>query len=188
MRTSGPHRQTPDSELIRQYRELGKMDVLGVLFKRYTSMVYGVCLRYLKDREESKDAVMQIFEKLASSLHSHEVTYFKSWLYATARNHCLMEIRGKKGKKFEELGPLIMESGAAGHPDDGQELEENLVKLEKCIEALKNEQKHCVQLFYLEQKCYKEITEVTGYDFNQVKSHIQNGKRNLKNCLEQPHG
>lgn len=177
----------PDSDLIRQYKESGDMDVLGVLFKRYTSMVYGVCLKYLKDREESKDAVMQIFEKLATSLLAHEISWFKSWLYATARNHCLMEIRSRKGKKFEEIGTLSVEYGEGSHHDPGQEMEENLVKLEKCIETLKDEQKHCVRLFYLEQKCYKEITEATGFDFNQVKSHIQNGKRNLKTCMER-HG
>lgn len=163
------------------------MEVLGILFTRYTAMVYGVCLKYLKDREASKDAVMQIFEKLVSTLHSHEITWFKSWLYATARNHCLMEIRAAKGKKFEEISTLVMESDDRMHHEDEQEMEENLVKLEKCIETLKDEQKRCVQLFYLEQKCYREITEVTGFDFNRVKSHIQNGKRNLKSCLEQ-HG
>lgn len=163
------------------------MEALGILYTRYTAMVYGVCLKYLKDREESKDAVMQIFEKLASALHSHEITWFKSWLYATARNHCLMEIRSRKGKKFEEISTLVMESDDNPHPEDGQEMEENLVKLEKCIETLKHEQKRCVQLFYLEQKCYREITGETGLDFKQVKSHIQNGKRNLKSCLEQ-HG
>lgn len=185
MLASRRHQEIPDSELIRQYKESGDMEVLGVLFTRYTAMVYGVCLKYLKDREASKDAVMQIFEKLASTLHSHEITWFKSWLYATARNHCLMEIRAAKGKKFEEISTLVMESDDKLHHEDDEEMEENLAKLEKCIETLKDEQKRCVQLFYLEQKCYREITRVTGFDFNRVKSHIQNGKRNLKSCLEQ---
>lgn len=187
MLAPGKHEAVPDSELIRQYKESGDMEILGLLYVRYTAMVYGVCLKYLKDREESKDAVMQIFEKLASALLSHEVTWFKSWLYATARNHCLMELRSRKGRKFEEIGTLLMESGDTLHPEDGEQKEEDLIKLEKCIEALKHEQKRCVQLFYLEQKCYKEITALTGLNFKQVKSHIQNGKRNLKSCLEQ-HG
>src|SRR5690606_12886370 len=187
MLASRRHQEIPDSELIRQYKESGDMEVLGVLFTRYTAMVYGVCLKYLKDREASKDAVMQIFEKLASALHSHEITWFKSWLYATARNHCLMEIRAQKGRKFEEIDTLFMESDDSLHHEDGQEMEENLAKLERCIETLRDEQKRCVRLFYLEQKCYREITVATGFDFNKVKSHIQNGKRNLKSCLEQ-HG
>lgn len=182
---SAPYDKMTDIELVRMYKESGGMDVLGVLFQRYTSMVYGVCLKYLKNREESKDAVMQIFEKLASSLHHHDITYFKSWLYATTRNHCLMQIRAEKGKNFIELNPTIMESDGFWNHDDSDDMETNLVKLERCMEGLKKEQKNCVRLFFLEQKCYKEITEVTGYDFNQVKSHIQNGKRNLKICLEQ---
>jgi RNA polymerase sigma-70 factor (ECF subfamily) len=56
--------------------------------------------------------------------------------------------------------------------------------LEKCIETLGDEQKQCVKLFYLQEKCYKEITESTGFDMNKVKSYIQNGKRNLKICME----
>ena len=187
MLASRSHGDIPDSELIRRYKESGDMEVLGLLYTRYTAMVYGVCLKYLKDREESKDAVMQIFEKLASALHTHEVTWFKSWLYVTARNHCLMEIRARKGKKFVEISTVVMESDDSQHPEHAQEREENLSKLEKCIEALKPEQQRCVKLFYLEQRCYTEITEITGLDFKQVKSHIQNGKRNLKSCLEE-HG
>lgn len=173
-----------DMELLALYKESGDLDVLGKLFERYMSLVYGVCLKYLKDREESRDAVMHIFEKLVKTLKEHEITHFKSWLYVTSRNHCLMDLRARRGKNFEEISPFLMETGAGGHLDDDNEMESDLSKLEGCIEELVSEQKHCVQLFYLQQKCYKEITTITGYDFNQVKSYIQNGKRNLKLCME----
>lgn len=181
---SKPHNELTDAELIDHYRKVGEMAVLGLLFNRYASMVYGVCLKYLKHREESKDAVMQIFEKLVATLKVHEIIHFKSWLYTTSRNHCLMEIRARKGKIFEELSPFVMESNGEVHPDGSLQLESDLHKLQKCMEELGQEQKDCVQLFYLQQKCYKEITEVTGYDYNQVKSYIQNGKRNLKMCMD----
>src|SRR5690606_27088260 len=103
MLASKRRQEIPDSELIRQYKVSGDMEVLGILFTRYTGMVYGVCLKYLRDWEASKDAVMQISEKFTSTLHSHEISWFKSWLYATDRNHWLMEIRATKGKKFEEI-------------------------------------------------------------------------------------
>lgn len=173
-----------DSELVRLYQESGELELVGKLFERYSSLVYGVCLKYLKDREESRDAVMQLFEKLLSTLKEHEITHFKSWLYVTTRNHCLMALRARKGKIFQEISPVLMENEAFPHPEDGQEMEANLSKLERCMETLGNEQKQCVQLFYLEQKCYREITDLTGYDFNSVKSYIQNGKRNLKLCME----
>jgi len=143
-----------------------------------------VCLKYLKDRDESKDAVMQIFEKLVTTLREHEVVHFKSWLYVTARNHCLMQLRSRKGKYFEEISPGLMESEADAHPEDGPEMESNLSKLEGCIQKLIPEQQACVSLFYLQQKCYKDIVSLTGYDDNKVKSYIQNGKRNLKICME----
>lgn len=184
MLSKNHYKDQSDEELIALYKKTDDLAIVGVLYDRYTALTFGVCLKYLKDREESRDAVMQIFEKLISTLKEHEINVFKGWLYVTARNHCLMQIRSKKGKNFEELSPFLMETGGNGHQEQGPEIEDDLRKLEECMEALGNEQKQCVQLFYLQQKCYKEITESTGYDLNKVKSYIQNGKRNLKICME----
>ena len=179
------YKRLTDNELVLQYKGSGELAVVGELYNRYMSLVFGVCLKYLKDREESRDAVMQIFEKLVSSLRDHDVANFKSWLYATSKNHCLMQLRARKGKNFEEISASFMESGAEMHLEDGSELESNLSKLENCIEQLTEEQKSCVRLFYIQQKCYKEIVALTGFDDNKVKSYIQNGKRNLKICMDQ---
>lgn len=187
MLSAGNDNMVQDNELIRRYKESGEVAILGELYKRYMNLVYGVCLKYLKDREESRDAVMQIFEKLVTTLREHEVEYFKSWLYVTSRNHCLMQLRARKGKNFEEISDIFMETGGLMHLDDEPEMESNLSKLEHCIQKLALEQKHCVTLFYLQQKCYKEIVQLTGFDDNKVKSYIQNGKRNLKICMEE-HG
>lgn len=173
-----------DAELVFKYKESGDLNVVSELFTRHTEIIYGVCLKYLKDREEAKDAVMQLFEKLPSSLKNHEVSNFRSWLYVSAKNQCLMQIRSKKGKLKEELSGDSVESNYLLHPEVEPELEGNLQKLEKCIEGLVAEQKQCVQLFYLQEKCYKDITELTGFDLNKVKSYIQNGKRNLSICME----
>lgn len=184
MFASHSYRKLTDEELIQLYKKSEELAIVGELYNRYTALVYGVCLKYLKNRDESQDAVMQIFEKLMVSLKDHDVVVFKSWLYVTSRNHCLMQLRSRKGKNFEELSPFLMENGSNVHPEQGLEIEANLSQLEKCIQQLVHEQKQCVRLFYLEQKCYKEITESTGFDLNKVKSYIQNGKRNLKICME----
>lgn len=181
---SRPITEITDQELIERYKETNDMEVLGYLYTRYTALVYGVCLKYLKDRDEAKDAVMGIFEKLIGTLQEHEITHFKSWLYVTSRNYCLMYLRANKNKQTEELSPFLMESDGLAHQEDVTELEGNLVKLEKCIEKLADEQQLCVRLFYLKQKCYQEIGDETGYDLKKVKSYIQNGKRNLKICME----
>lgn len=178
------YKDQTDEELISLYKKTDDLQIVGVLYDRYTALTFGVCLKYLKDREESRDAVMQIFEKLMVSLKSHEINVFKGWLYVTARNHCLMQLRARKGKNFEELSPFLVETGSNGHHENGAEIETNLNRLEKCMDLLAQEQKQCVRLFYLQQKCYREITETTGYDLNKVKSYIQNGKRNLKICME----
>jgi len=179
------YKRLSDQDLILRYKESGELAVVGELYNRYMSLVYGVCLKYLKDREESRDAVMQIFEKLVSTLREHDVTHFKSWLYASSRNHCLMQLRARKGKNFEEINDSFMETRVDMHLEDGSEMESNLSKLENCIDQLVAEQKSCIQLFYIQQKCYKEIVTLTGFDDNKVKSYIQNGKRNLKICMDQ---
>jgi RNA polymerase sigma factor (sigma-70 family) len=173
-----------DLELLAQYKENGELPLLGELYTRYQSLVYGVCLKYLKDRDDAKDAVMQLFEKLIPTLLTHEVENFKSWLYVTARNHCLMQIRARKSKFTQEFSPDFMENQLLLHPEEEPDLEGNLTKLEDCIETLINEQKQCIQLFFLKERCYKDIATATGFDLNQVKSFIQNGKRNLKICME----
>ncbi|MDQ2658591.1 MAG: sigma-70 family RNA polymerase sigma factor [Bacteroidota bacterium] len=184
MLSNHSYRNHTDEELIALYKKTEDLDIVGILYDRYTALTFGVCLKYLKDREESRDAVMQIFEKLIISLKTHEINVFKAWLYVTARNHCLMHLRSRKGKNFEELSPFLVETGSNGHHEHGREIEDDLNRLEQCINSLVAEQQQCVRLFYLEQKCYREITQATGYDLKKVKSYIQNGKRNLKICME----
>ncbi len=175
----------PDHQLIEAYKNLNDSEALGALFQRYMHLVYGLCLKHLKSREESQDAVMGIFEQLTLKLRSQEVRYFKSWLYIVSKNYCLMVLRKKSRQK--EYNGLIMENEVITHPKDEYEIDEDLDALEKCMETLKGKQKECIKLFYLESKSYAEITKSTSFTLKKVKSHIQNGKRNLKICLEDKH-
>lgn len=174
-----------EAEWLEEFYKTGNLEVLGKLYEPYMFLILGLCLKYLKDITKSEDAVMQIFESLIKKLRVHRVDNFKSWLYTVARNHCLMELRSS-GKNFEvPFDESFMENQELLHLDvsDGSR-EEQLQQMESCIEQLNTEQRVCVRLFYLEEKCYKEITEQTGYSMNQVKSYIQNGKRNLKICMD----
>ncbi len=174
-----------DDELLRLYQATRDLEWLSALYLRYGSLVYGVCLKYLKNRDDAKDAVMQIHEQLIESLLRHHVSNFRSWLYVNARNHCLMQLRARKRKITEEISPFYMENDLEQHLEEAIDMEQSLVLLEKCIETLVGEQQHCIRLFYLEEKCYKDVADETGFDLNQVKSYIQNGKRNLKICMEE---
>lgn len=173
-----------DKELADQYRETGDMQVLGLLFQRYMDMMYGVCLKYLKDPETAKDAVMQLFEELSRKLGHHQVENVKSWLYTLAKNHCLMQLRSPRNFRTTEFNPEIMQSESETHLNGMMQKEENLQRLEHCLQTLSGEQKATVELFYLQNKCYKEIATETGIEWNKVRSHIQNGRRNLKLCME----
>ena len=184
---SGKHPDSTDEDLLRQFQRTGSLDTLGELYSRYMHLVYGVSLKYLEDRDEAKDTVMQIFEKLASDLPGQEVRNFKSWLYVLTKNQCLMQIRSQKSEagRMEKykIEQEFMESGQDLHPLDK---EDHSVEdaLKKCIEHLKNEQKQCIELFYYKKHCYQEIAEKLGMSEKKVKSYLQNGKRNLKICLE----
>lgn len=177
-----------DAELIIKYKSSNDLEVLGQLYQRYTALVFGVCLKYLRNKEDSKDAVMQIFEKLIDSLNKHDVQNFKSWLHVTSRNFCLMELRKRKRQESTELYEDStygnMEFGLSVHHDDEDILENDLDILKNCIEKLTLQQKTCIQLFFIEEKSYKEVSLNSGYEIKKVKSYIQNGRRNLKNCIE----
>ena len=173
-----------DKELVLLYKKNGNLKVLGELYQRYMDLVYGVCLKYLKDPELAKDAVMQVFEELVVKLRKHEVDNFKSWLHTVAKNHCLMQLRTPKNLKTTEFKGDIMQSEEDVHLNGVMSKEANFQKMEKCLETLPAEQKLCVEMFYLQNKCYKEIAEQTGIDWNKIRSYIQNGRRNLKICME----
>ena len=179
-----PTNELPDKELVAVFRTSRNMEVLAVLFQRYMDLLYGVCLKYLKQPETAKDAVMQIFEELVVKLPKHEVDNFKSWLYTLAKNYCLMQLRTPKNLKTTEFNPDSMQLEEEMHLNGIQLKEENLQKLERCLETLSTEQKKSVELFYLQNKCYKEIADETGIEWNKVRSFIQNGRRNLKICME----
>ena len=96
-----------------------------------------------------------------------------------------MILRKAKSKgEALEFSDNIMEYDKSVHLIDEPDLEESLVKLESCIKKLKADQKICIEQFYLEKRCYQEIVEKTNIELKKVKSFIQNGKRNLKICLE----
>ena len=173
-----------DTELVLLYRESGDLKVLGELYQRYMELVYGVCLKYLKEPELAQDAVMQIFEELVSKLKKHEVDNFRGWLHQVAKNYCLMQLRTPKNLKTVALPPLLVQNEEDVHLNGVMEKEENFQKLEKCIASLSDEQRTMIKLFYLDGKCYNEIVEITGLEWNHVRSSIQNGRRNLKLCME----
>lgn len=178
-----------DHDLIASYKKSGDNHYIGELYKKYSHLVYGVCLKYLKDEDESKDAVMQIFEKLLEDLKKYSVSNFKSWLHTTAKNHCLMKLRHDQSVflKNEELKkdfPVVMESDYVLHLEGKEENDAEITSLNEGVKQLNDEQKICIELFYLQGRCYQEVSEMTGYNLKQVKSYIQNGKRNLKIFIE----
>lgn len=155
------------------------------MYLRYYELVYGVGLKYLSDAELAKDAVMNIYTELLRKLPQQDVKVFRNWLYVFAKNHCLMQLRKNKKIEIVPTEPEVMQSVNFWHHDDEHEKEAILRKLEDCIKTLANKQKRIVELFYLESKSYNEIVEETGLEWNKVRSLVQNGRRNLKICMEQ---
>ena len=172
-----------DSELLDLYYKDRNQEWIGILLERYTLLLLGVCMKYLKDEHEAKDCVQQIFLKVLTELRKYRVDYFKSWLYMVAKNHCLMRLRDKGNKEVKELSDkYAAEADTSLH--DLYKDDKAYDYLEESINELNEEQRQCVILFYLRKKSYSEIAAITGFSALQVKSYIQNGKRNLKNILE----
>ncbi|MCK9398363.1 MAG: sigma-70 family RNA polymerase sigma factor [Bacteroidales bacterium] len=179
--------ELPDHELILKYRVNADPEIIALLFQRYAHLVYGVCLKYLNDKDGAKDAVMEIFEGLMEDILRHEIRNFKSWLHSVTRNHCLMMLRKAKPVRMEmaeeKNDGVFMEIPGELHQE--VELEEYTLKeLESAMVTLKEPQRRCIELVYLMDKSYMEVCDITGYSINEVKSHVQNGKRNLKIRLE----
>jgi RNA polymerase sigma-70 factor (ECF subfamily) len=185
-------KESGDEKLLSEFLKSGDLKILGELYSRYMYLVYGVCLKYLRDRDESKDAVMQLFEKLIFELPKHKIDNFRNWLHVVTKNYCLMQIRShntlrKKHNEWIEDNLIFMENCPELHPIDNQgpDLEEIL---QECMEELKDDQKECIRQFYYDSRCYAEIAAYLNLDEKKVKSHLQNGKRNLKHCIEERNG
>lgn len=181
------HSNKTDSELLELYKSTQNTDYLAQLFERYFHLMYGACLKHLKNDANAKDVCMELYELLSIKLLSHEVTNYKSWLYRVTFNQCMQFLR-KKSKLEEKTNEYKLntkedvEFDLFNHPTIDKET--LLIHLEECINQLKEQQKQSIKLFYLQQLCYNEIVEQTGFTIKKVKSYIQNGKRNLKMCID----
>jgi RNA polymerase sigma factor (sigma-70 family) len=172
-----------DTQLLELYYSDKNQKWIGILLERYTLLLLGLCMKYLKNEEVAKDCVQQIFLKVLTEIPKYKVDYFKSWLYMVAKNQCLMKLREKGVKEMKELTEQIVADDDS-NKDVLQQNELTYHFLEEALSELSEEQRLCVTLFYLQKASYNQISERTGYSLLQVKSYIQNGKRNLKQLLE----
>jgi len=170
-----------DDEAYAEFIRTREKSVFGELFRKHMTLVYGVCMKYLHEKQASQDATMEVFEKLLTYEPKSEIRSFRAFLYVVSKNHCLMKIRGEKPVSVD-FSEADMESASYVHPIDRPD--DKTVALEKCLKQLNEAQNACIGLFYYEKRSYLEISRLQKLTLNAVKSHIQNGKRNLKQCLE----
>lgn len=179
------YQQLTDQQLLEHFYADHNNEWLGILLQRYTLLLLGLCMKYLKNEEQAKDSVQQVFLKVITELQKYKVEYFKSWIYMVAKNHCLMILRDRQGKIPAELTDRLKIAAEEGQ--DKQTLLQNdlaMELMETSLKELNPEQQQCVTLFYLNKKSYQEISDATGFSMQQVKSYIQNGKRNLRILID----
>ncbi|MEL7123587.1 MAG: sigma-70 family RNA polymerase sigma factor [Bacteroidota bacterium] len=181
---SNPNSLT-DKEMVEKFQQSNDLSLLSTLYDRYLELVYGLALKYFKEDELAKDAVMDIYLLLQEKLKEHKVDNFKSWLYTLAKNHCLSSLRKKRIEIIGEVEPEFMHFEDFMHPliSEGDKTTQ-LNKLNECIKQLPEKQQNCIRWFYLENLTYKEIAEYGQMEHATVRSYIQNGRRNLKKCME----
>lgn len=180
-----------DQTLLALYRKNGNRYYLGVLLQRYSLLLFGLCMKYLKEEEKARDATQQVFLKVIAEVHKYEISYFKSWIYTVARNHCLMELR--KSENMVNADFLDYEETAEHYHyslprQEEREARENLLTaIENGLMQLQSPQQECVKMFYFDKLSYQQIADKTGLSLKTVKSAIQNGKRNLRIWVEKNH-
>ncbi len=178
-----------DEELVTQYYQTGNVALIGDLFEKHTKTIYGVCLYYFRDNDVAKDMVMQIFEKLMVELKKSEIKNFKGWLSFVVRNYCISELRKTNKYRFvsenyldfEKTETTMEKEEIISNVDD----EKLLSYLKECLPLLKENQQVCLKLFFIQNKSYQDIVEQTNFSLNEVKSYLQNGKRNLKLLIDE---
>ena len=174
-----------DEDLLAEYKRSGRTEYFGELYNRYIPLAYGVCLKYLSDEDKAQDAVMQLFEDLLPKVAGYEIGVFRTWLYSVVKNHCLQILRRESREIPVDFNSVIMESDEILHLLDEEPTDEELAAaLKRCLEKLPEHQRTAILCFFMEELSYAEIVEKTGYSLNNVKSYIQNGKRNLKICID----
>jgi RNA polymerase sigma-70 factor (ECF subfamily) len=169
-----------DAQLLASYRESRDAEIAGLLLERYSLLLMGVCMKYLEDEDKAKDAVQQIFLKVLNDLWKYRVENFSGWLYQVAKNHCFMQFRQEKKQGWKKTEGQLYAEDEAMIKEEIAFREMQLENLAESIEKLNEEQRICIRLFYLEEKSYRQVAESTGFSIGEVKSHLQNGKRNLK--------
>ncbi len=176
---------TTDQELISKYKNTSDLDYIGELYNRYLHLIFSVSLKYLGVREDAEDISVKIFDVLKEKLPEGELSNVGGWIHTITKNQCLMQLRSKaRSEKNEKDYAFDMEIEANEHQLGEVDLGSDLKKLEDCLKTLNKEQNRCVNLFYKQEKCYNEVANLTGYSLKNVKSYLQNGKRNLKICME----
>ncbi|MEO8852426.1 MAG: sigma-70 family RNA polymerase sigma factor [Ginsengibacter sp.] len=173
-----------DAELLQNFYNDHDNKWLGILLPRYTLLLLGVCMKHLKNEEDARDCVQHIFLKVINELHKYHVEYFKSWIYMIAKNHCLMKLRGNKKVEVELNEHLIAAENTISDRNELIAKDKLFHLMEVAMQQLNKEQQICLKLFYLEKKSYAEVAEISGFSVLQVKSYLQNGKRNLKLIME----
>jgi RNA polymerase sigma-70 factor, ECF subfamily len=180
---------TTDQELIKKYKQTSDLDYIAELYKRYLHLIYGVTLKYLKVKEDAEDLSIKIFEVLRDKVPTQEIENVGGWLHTVTKNECLMHLRSvARAQKKEDEYASFMEIDTSEHQNNEIDIENDLNKLKKCLDSLVKEQKECINLFYKQEKCYREVANLTGYQLKKVKSYLQNGKRNLAICMGSNNG
>lgn len=177
-----------DEELLDRYKATSNQKWISQLFGRYVTLIYGVCLRYTPDAREAEDWTMEIYQKIVDKALTHQIKSFKSWLYVVSKNYCLEQIRKRTGKPIAEFDQDFVQLQQSLHLTDEKAAnaakEQRFVWLEACLDELTNRQKRSIRLFYYENKSYKEIADIIEDQVSQVRSHLQNGRRKMKQCVE----
>ncbi|MEL6655687.1 MAG: sigma-70 family RNA polymerase sigma factor [Bacteroidota bacterium] len=178
--------QKSDEELVRQFQQSGDRFLLGLLLRRYSQSILGTCHYYLRQPQDAEDAAMEVCELIVRQLQKpKEIKRFKDWVFIIARNYCFRKL--KDNKRLTELSTEwekdFLNSDVQYELGDTLYVQEEALyaRVDAEIQQLNEQQRLCLTAFYWQGEKYKDIAARYGMTTDEVRSAIQNGRRNLRN-------
>jgi RNA polymerase sigma factor (sigma-70 family) len=179
-----------DLDLIESVKG-GDLRSFGQLVDRHKARAMTLAVRMLKSAEEAEEAVQDAFVRAYQSLPAFEGrSSFSTWFYRIVFNVCSTALRKKRPVDLRSLeartddGFPEPEDQGAG-PDTVVESEELKDIISEAIDALPPNYAGIVSLFFLQERSYEEIVDITGLPLGTVKVRLFRARAMLRSEIVQ---
>jgi RNA polymerase sigma factor (sigma-70 family) len=166
-------------ELVLQLKSNNR-EAFEYLYDRYSSALYGIILKIVKDEDKAADVMQDAFLKIwknMGSYNSEKGTLF-TWILNVARNTAIdklrMDVRTEKSVSWENVKETELTPAAIFVPAP------NTIDLRAIVERLMPERKLLIDLVYFQGYTHEEVSEKLSLPLGTVKSRIRKSLQELR--------